>query len=218
MTDVKRAYDASGRQAQARARRRAVVGAARELFERDGFRATTIAGVAAAAGVSPETVYKAFGTKAALAKAVFDVTVAGDDEPVAVAERPAAMAIRDEPDVRRKVAMFVGGLVQRLERSARVQILIRDGRHVDESLEPVWADPAPGGSDRDGACSARTCSRPASCATASTLDEVRDLLWNYLAVDHYERLVLEQGWTPARYESWLAGAITGTLLADPART
>ena len=48
-------------------------------------------------------------------------------------------ALRDEPDVRRKIAMFVGGLAQRQERSARVQILIRDGRHVDDSLTPIWA-------------------------------------------------------------------------------
>src|SRR5690348_10991441 len=113
MTPVKRAYDASGRRAQARARRRAVVLAAGELFERDGFRATTIAAIAAHAGVSAESIYKGFGSKAALAKAVFDVAIAGDDAPVAVADRPAAEAMREEPDVRRKIEMFVDGLAQR---------------------------------------------------------------------------------------------------------
>jgi AcrR family transcriptional regulator len=80
MTEVKRPYDASGRRARADARRREVARAARELFERDGFRATTIAGVAAHAGVSAEMIYKVFGTKAALAKAVFDLVIAGDDD------------------------------------------------------------------------------------------------------------------------------------------
>ncbi|HET9968300.1 MAG TPA: TetR family transcriptional regulator, partial [Streptosporangiaceae bacterium] len=79
MTEVKRAYDASGRQARARARRLAVVLAARDLFERDGYRPTTIAAIAAHAGVSAESVYKGFGTKAALAKEVFDLALAGDD-------------------------------------------------------------------------------------------------------------------------------------------
>ena len=102
MTQVKRTYDASGRRARADARRRDVVQAARELFERDGFRLTTIAAVAAQAGVSPESIYKGFGSKAALAKAVFDVALAGDDDPVPVAERPALLAIREEPDVRRR--------------------------------------------------------------------------------------------------------------------
>ncbi len=214
MTDVKRAYDASGRQERARARRRAVVDAARDLFERDGYRATTIAGVASAAVVSPETVYKAFGTKAALAKAVFDVTLAGDDEPVPVAERPAMLAIRDEPDVRRKVAMFVAGLVQRLGRSARVQILIRDGRHVDESLEPVWSTLRQEGLTGMGLLAAHLL-ETGQLRDDLELDELRDLLWNYLAIDHYERLVLQRGWTPARYETWLASAISSAILDDP---
>ena len=107
MTDVKRAYDASRRQEQARARRRRVVAAARDLFERDGYRATTITGIARSAGVSPEMVYKSFGSKAALAKAVFDIALAGDDEPVAIRERPAMLAVRSEPDARRRIALFV---------------------------------------------------------------------------------------------------------------
>src|SRR5664279_5618043 len=139
MAEVKRSYDASRRREQARARRLAVVLAARDLFERDGFRLTTIAAIAVHAGVSAESIYKGFGSKAALAKAVFDVVIAGDDEPLPVAERPAMQVIRDEPDVRRRIALYVDGLAQRQARSAKVQILIRDGRHVDDSLAPVWA-------------------------------------------------------------------------------
>src|SRR6185295_13157735 len=101
MAEVKRSYDASGRRERARARRMAVVLAARDLFERDGFRLTTIAAVAAHAGVAPISIYKGFGTKAALAKAVFDLVIAGDDEPVPIAERPAMRAVHDEPDVQR---------------------------------------------------------------------------------------------------------------------
>ncbi|MEU4192712.1 hypothetical protein AB0E69_12480 [Kribbella sp. NPDC026611] len=57
---------------------------------------------------------------------------AGDDAPVPIAQRPEALAIQEEPDVRRKLRLYVDGLVGRQERSARVQILIRDGRHADE--------------------------------------------------------------------------------------
>src|ERR1700750_2554362 len=76
MTEVKRSYDASGRRAQARARRLAVVLAAREKFERDGYRPTTIAAIAAQAGVSAESVYKGFGPKAPLAKAGLHLALA----------------------------------------------------------------------------------------------------------------------------------------------
>jgi AcrR family transcriptional regulator len=210
VSDVKRSYDASGRQAQARARRLAVVLAARDLFERHGFRATTIAAVAERAGVSAESVYKGFGTKAALAKAVFDVAVAGDDEPVPVAERPAVAAVHDEPDVRRKIELFVHGLAERQARSADVQALIRDGRHVDDSLQPVWT-----ALEEEGLAGMTALGRhlldTGQLRAGIDLDEVRDVLWNYLAIDGYERLVLRRGWTRERYAAWLSAAVTRAL-------
>jgi AcrR family transcriptional regulator len=210
MAPVKRSYDASGRRAQARARRLAVVLAARELFERDGFRATTIADVAAHADVSAETIYKVFGTKAALAKAVFDLVIAGDDEPVPIAERPAIQTMREEPDVRRKIVMFVDGLAQRQASSARVQILIRDGRHVDGSLTAVWEalnDEGLAGM----AALARHLIATGQLPDGIDVAEVRDVLWNYLAIDTYERLVLTQGWTHDRYTRWLTRAVTNAI-------
>jgi AcrR family transcriptional regulator len=210
MTEVKRPYDASGRRARADARRREVVRAARELFERDGFRLTTITAVAAHAGVSPESIYKGFGSKATLAKAVFDVALAGDHEPVPVAERPALLALRDEPDVRRKIDIFVGGLVQRLARSAKVHILIRDGRHVDDSLAPIWEKLQEEG--RTGMTMlGRHLLETGQLRDDVDLDEVRDVLWNYLAIDHYERLVLMQGWSHDRYGQWLTRAAVSAL-------
>jgi hypothetical protein len=129
---------------------------------------------------------------------------------VPVAERPAAQAIGDEPDVRRKIAMFVDGLAQRQARSARVQILIRDGRHVDDSLDPVWAklsDEGLAGMTMLG----RHLLESGQLRDGIELDEVRDVLWNYLAIDHYERLVLSQGWPLQRYSRWLAHAITSAI-------
>jgi AcrR family transcriptional regulator len=217
MTPVKRSYDMSGRREQARARRRAVVEAARELFERDGYRPTTISAIARHAGVSAESIYKGFGTKAALAKAVFDLAVAGDDEPVPVADRPAMSAIRHQTDARRKVAMFAEGLAVRQARSAGVQILIRDGRHVDESLAPVWAK-----LNREGlegmTLLARQLLETGQLREGIDLAEARDVLWHYLAVDGYERLVLHRGWSLERYTHWLADALTHALCGPPAGT
>jgi len=210
MTTVKRSYDASGRREQARARRLAVVLAARDLFQRNGFRPTTLAAVAERAGVSVESVYKGFGTKAALAKAVFDLAVAGDDEPVPVAQRPAMGAIHSEPDVRRKIGLFIDGLAERQARSADVQILIRDGRHVDDALGPVWS-----ALEEEGLVGMTALGRhlldTGQLREDIELDEVRDVLWNYLAIDTYERLVLRRGWSLERYTAWLARAVTSAL-------
>src|SRR5688572_17986406 len=90
-----RPYDNARRLAQARLTELAVVDAARALFIADGYTATTIAAVARAAGVAPQTVYKAFGTKAALLKRVYDVTLVGDVDAVPLADRPEFAAVRD---------------------------------------------------------------------------------------------------------------------------
>jgi AcrR family transcriptional regulator len=210
MSEVKRPYDAGGRRTGARARRRAVVHAARELFERDGFRATTMQAVATRAGVSDKLVYNAFGTKAALAKAVFDLVLAGDDEELPIAQRPESLAVTAEPDVRAKVALYVRGLAGRVQRSAAVQMLIRDGRHVDDSLQPVWQ-----ALEDEGLAGMTVLGRhlldTGRLRRGIDLDEVRDVLWNYIAVDHYERLVLHRGWSLDRYADWLTAAIVGAL-------
>ena len=210
MGDVKRPYDATGRQERARVRRQAVVRAAAEMFERDGYRAATVAGIAAAAEVSPEMVYKAFGSKAALAKAVFDLTLAGDDEPISIRERPAMLALQAEADVRRKIALFVEGLVQRLERSARIQIIVRDGRHVDPALQPIWAALLTEGLNGMRLLGTHLLDT-GQLRDDLDLDEVTDLLWNYLAIDHYERLVMIRGWSADRYRNWLTQAVSDAL-------
>jgi AcrR family transcriptional regulator len=211
MTQVKRSYDASGRRARARARRRAVVVAATALFERDGFRPTTIAAVAERAGVSAESIYKGFGTKAALAKAVFDFVIAGDDEPVPVWRRAEADAVRAEPDVRRKLLLYARGLAARQQRSAKVQLLIRDGGHTDETLAALWrqllAERLTG-----MAMLAGHLVESGQLRRGIGLDEVRDVLWTYTAVELYELLVLERGWGLDRYAEWMGHAITAALV------
>ena len=211
MTKVKRSYDASGRREQARARRRAVVVAAEALFERDGFRSTTIAAVAERAGVSAESIYKGFGTKAALAKAVFDFVIAGDDEPVPVWRRSEADAIRAEPDIRRKIMLYSRGLAARQQRSAKVQILIRDGGHTDQTLTTLWQQLL---AERLTGMTmlGRHLIESGQLREGIDLDEVRDVLWTYTAVELYELLVVERGWPLDRYADWIGQAIAAALM------
>src|SRR5690242_11438289 len=116
--EVKRSYDGSRRRSQARATRARIVEAARRRFLTDGYAATTIAGVAADADVSVETVYKGFRNKARLLKAGFDVAVAGDDEPVPVVERAFVADIDAEPDPAAKLRRFAVHLAEAVPRSA----------------------------------------------------------------------------------------------------
>lgn len=206
-----RAYDGSGRRQKARATRRAVLAAARELVEQRGFAATTIAEVARCAGVSPESIYKGFGTKAALIKEVFDVTIAGDDETVAVADRPEAQRIKDEPDVRIKLRLYADDAAVRAERSARLQLALRNAGPSSPSIAELWrvlqAERLTGMT-----MLARHLVGTGQLRAGIEVDYVRDVLWTCISVEVYDLLVFQRGWTRDAYADWLARTLTASLL------
>ena len=140
-SDVKpprRRYDASGRRRQAIQHRWAMLQAARRLFLERGYAATTMPAVAAAAEVSVQSVYKAFGNKPALLKAVFDVAMAGDDEPVPMLQRAALGRVRDEPDPRRKLALYGDFVAEVSPRHVPIQLLARAAAATDPEAAGVW--------------------------------------------------------------------------------
>src|SRR5438876_735744 len=106
-SEVKRPYQSTLRGAQAQTTRQAVIAAATRLFAEHGFAATSIEEIAAAAGVSRATVFTSVGGKAKLLKTALDVAIVGDDQPVALPERPRSKAIRFEHDPRKHLALSV---------------------------------------------------------------------------------------------------------------
>ena len=88
MTGGGRPYRSTLRDEQSRATRRRIVDAGAALFVENGYVPTTIDAIAERAGVSRRTVFTSVGAKAAVLKLAFDWTLAGDDESVAIANRP----------------------------------------------------------------------------------------------------------------------------------
>ena len=114
-----------GRAARAARTRAKVVTAATQLFVERGYTATTIEGVAAAAGVAVQTVYYAFGNKHTLLAAVLDASIAGDLEPVPMLERPWVSALRRERDAPTAVGTVVRETVRIVARATPVYEVIR---------------------------------------------------------------------------------------------
>src|SRR5262245_11953732 len=92
---------------QARATRRRIIGRARQLFLEQGYAATTVDQIAAAAGVAVQTVYFHFGSKRTVLKEVMDVAAVGDYEPVPLLDRPWLREVRDQPDPRRALEIWL---------------------------------------------------------------------------------------------------------------
>jgi AcrR family transcriptional regulator len=211
---VKRPYDGSRRQEQARATRRAVLRAAHDLFVGQGYARTTMAEVAAAAGVSPETVYAAFRNKPTLLHRVWDVTVGGDDEEVLLHERPEVVQLAAEPDLATRLRMharFATGLARRTGPFLRALEAAAD---ADESARAMLAEV-----HRQRWEGLGHMARAAAATGQLAVDELtcRQLVWATTDTVLWHRLVVQQDWTDERFAEHLGETWIGWLVA-PRRT
>jgi AcrR family transcriptional regulator len=210
---VKRArpYDSSRRQAQARQTRAAILEAAHTRFLEHGYAATTVGEIAGLAGVSVETVYKAFANKAGLLKAVFDVTIVGDDEPVPLQQREMVARIQAEPDGRKKLEIYGAAYARRAERAVPVQLLVRDAAAADVGaravLDQLNQERLTGMTAFSQHLHESKVLREGIRAT-----DALDILWLFTAPEAYERLVIERGWSTRRFGTWISQQLVAALI------
>ncbi|MEY9969364.1 AcrR family transcriptional regulator [Streptacidiphilus sp. MAP12-16] len=207
-TGSRKRYDSPKRTAAAGRTRAAVVGAFGDILFADGYQATTIRAVADRAGVSAVTVYKTFGSKQGLIKALWDITLAGDDEPVAMADRDQARAVfaADEPTM--KVWLYAGAVRGVHERLAPLAALL-----AQAGLEAA-AVLATGEQERR--VSVRTfVDHLADCGAlrgGTDPEHATDACWALTGTPLFAKLTAEAGWDGAGYQQWLAEMLTATLL------
>lgn len=211
--DVKprRRYDATQRQQQARQTRWAILQAAQHLFLDLGFSATTMPLVAERAGVSVQTVYKNFANKAGLVKAVFDIAMAGDDDPRAMIEREKLSAVRAEPDPRRQFVLYGEFVAQVAPRHVPIQLLVRDAAASDPDAAAAW-EKLQEERLRGMTMFAQALHRAGHLAPGVGTREARDVLWAYNSAELFQLLVLQRGWSPRRYGAWIGRQLIAALL------
>jgi AcrR family transcriptional regulator len=207
----RRRYDSARRKEEARRTRRAILAAARDSFLELGYARTTIASVAREAEVSVETVYKAFGNKPRLAKAVFDVAIVGDDEPIPMLQREMVARIEAEPDPRRKFLMYGEHLSTAGPRAAALQLVLRSAAATDPDVAELWDSML---EERLFGMSAfaRYLFDGGFLRDDISFERARDVLWTYNSVEMYDLLVLKRGWKPETYGRWIAEAMIAALL------
>ena len=207
-----RAYTSTLRARQAAATRQAVLDAARDLFLAQGYGATTIDQVAARAGVSKPTVFTAVGNKQALLAAVRDVALAGDDLPVAIADRAAYQAVLAEPDPYRAIVLMAAHLAELWSRYAGIREILRGAASSGEpGLREMWET-----SQRQRLTAARSfiAALTGKGPLRQGLDArtAADIMWLHMAPENYRDLTVERGWSQAAYQRWLVDTLAAALL------
>lgn len=209
----RRPYTSTLRAEQAAATRGRILRAARDLFLEQGYPATTLSQVAGEAGVAADTVLHVFGSKKGLLAAVLDVTVGGDEQPVAVLDRDGPQAMRRETDQRRQLQMFAAGMSAQLERVRPLDDILRSATAVDPDARELRDDVqrrqrraamtqvvtwlAANGELRDG----------------MPIPQATDIVWTLTSPEVHQLLREQCGWTAEQYEEWLRATLESSLLA-----
>jgi AcrR family transcriptional regulator len=211
MSQPSRRYTSEVRDDQARRTRRSIVTAAHDLFLAQGYAATTIDAIAQAAHVSRRTVFNSVGGKTVLLKLAYDWAIAGDDEPVALADRPEVQAIQAEPDPRKALALWARMVVEVATRVAPISDVITVAADADPAAAQLLAD---GDRNRMFGATAfvRYLASLGGLAPGVTEQQAADLCWSLMDGHLYRRLVIQRGWTTADLAQWLAHSLAATLM------
>jgi AcrR family transcriptional regulator len=197
-----RGRNKTARAERARATRARIVEAAAQLFVRDGYLDTTMAGIARAAGVAVQTLYLSFGGKAAVLEAALEI--GAEDHPSGWFEQ-----VREAPDG-----------VAALDRYAAVAARSIERRHpLDAVLAAAAADPEP-------AELLRRTRRSRLAEHALVVDELADrpgftdrislqrateIVEALLSPETYELLVVRHAWTTPDWTEWVVRHLVADL-------
>ena len=211
---VKRRYNTTRRQEQARETRLRIIGAAHELFVAQGYGRTTIAEIAASAGVSVETVYASFRNKPTLLRQVWYVNFRGDEQDIRLLDRPEIRAVLAEPDLPTRFAKHATVLTAVFRRIAPLLAALQGAAATEPAAAAMLAEWNDGRLD---ACTRYAEAAGATGQLAVSEDECRDVLAATMDGTLWQRLVAERGWPDERFAAWL-GRLWASQLVKPPRT
>lgn len=203
----RRTYDTTKRRADALARRAAVLAGARELFLLEGFAATTVEAVAKRGGVSQETVYKHFGSKAGLVRALHDDAMRGEG-PVPPYRRSEDLRAQSDP-----YEIVRGWARLSMEVAPRVSpllLLLRDAAVIEPDLRDMRAE-LDDARHRRMSENAQFLHEAGHLRQGVTNRAAADLMWSVSSPEMYELLVVRRGWSLDQYADYVFHTVSSLL-------
>jgi TetR/AcrR family transcriptional regulator, regulator of autoinduction and epiphytic fitness len=201
-------------QARTRLARRAVIDAARTLFLERGYGATTIDAISALSDVPPATVYRLFSSKRGILKALLDISIGGDNDAVPMADRTPVRSLLADPNPKNMVAGFVGIAAQVNSRTAAIYRILVSAAASDPDAATLLDDLTRQRQEGQGRV-ARALARARALRLNLRERDAGDIIHALVSPEVYGLLVVDRGWPPERYETWLTETLVDQLLAPP---
>lgn len=206
----RRPYDARRRREIAEESRRTVLAGARELFLAQGFGATTIAQVARAAGVSQESVYKYFGGKPGLVRAIQEQGLLGAGGPPAEQRSNLAQLTASDPIA--LVEQFGRFTTEVGPLEAPIVLLIRDAAASGDTDMVNLLREVDHARYRRMLRNARQMQARGFLRPSLSAPEAADVMFTCTSAELYESLVMKRGWSVERYGTFIARTLKANLL------
>ena len=205
----KRSYDASLRKEQARRNHDRIIEMAQRRFLNDGYGPTTISAIAEHAGVSVDTIYKSFGGKPGLIRAMAARALLGTG-PVPAEQRSDELQTR-ERDPRKLIVRWGVFVTEIAPLAAPIMILVRDAAGNHPELRPL-IDEVHADRLRRMNENARRLAAAGHLRRGITVAEAANVMWTYSSPELYELLVLRRKMPLKTYGRFVADAMIAALL------
>jgi AcrR family transcriptional regulator len=193
------------RREQARATRRRITDAGLDLFVRQGYAVTTLEQIAG------QAVYFHFGNKRTVLKEIVDVVAVGDDQPVALLDRPWMQQVRAEPDARRALTIWIHSSRAIFARIAPIMRIVRDAAGADPDMTAQWDV-----NQQQRFVAHQTLAQQLAdkrgLRQGLSVAKAADIIFAMLSLDVYLLLTVERGWTPAQWERWITKTLAEAVL------
>jgi AcrR family transcriptional regulator len=211
----KRRYNSPRRREQAAATRREILEAAHRLFEQHGYGATTMAAIAAEAGVALKTVYLAFETKSGVLRALWNLRLRGGRDDVPIAQQQWYREALDAPDPERQLRLNARNSRAAKLRIAAVLEVIHTAAPLDPDIATLW-DRIQTDYHANQRVIVESLDEKQALRPGLEVDRATDILWTLNHPNLWQLLVRDRGWTPEQYEQWCGDVACSQLLTGPA--
>lgn len=211
----KRRYHSPRRQEQAAATRLAILEAAHRLFERQGYGTTTMAAIAAEAGVALKTVYLAFETKSGVLRALWNLRLRAGRDEVPIAQQEWYREVLEESDPGRQLRLNARNSRAAKLRIATVLDVIAAAAPLDPEIAALW-DRIQSDYHANQRVIVESLSERGVLTAGLDVDRATDILWTINHPSVWHLLVGERSWTPEQYERWTGDLACLQLLGRPA--
>jgi AcrR family transcriptional regulator len=208
-----RTYRSSVRAEQARRTRQAILEAARLLLSEQGYVATTVAQIAARAGVAVDTVYASVGPKPVLMRLLMETAISGSDEAIPAEQRDYVRQVRAAVTAEQKIAIYASAVVAVKARLAPLHLVLRDAATQAPELAQIRDEIATRRAS-NMRLFAQDLADTGQLRPGIDVEEVADVVWSMNSAEYFSLLVRERGWTPERFAQWLADTWRRLFLAS----